>query len=260
MALSNGPSLLTLPPEIRNLIYGELLCIPNATPLSPFNSGPRFHERCSSGGNLMLSGERFPTHSHTNLLLCNHQLYNEFLAFLGTLNGAWEYAKLDCMAISGNLLPTWVIFPAGHTPSIGTLDIDLRVWWINSVDASCIWVTLSSCLDNLLCGLLKFGPTLRSNGHHVSMMSVDLVSIRILLQTHIIEEELGDFDEDSQPDDKIGTEIGIEIEKFLEMKAPWILARHSVKMLRLKLKLGAKLWDSVIVARSRGSAIGNSGV
>ena len=74
MALSNSASVLALPREIRDLIYKELLRIPNTTPPSPSGRGFGFYESFDYNHYVDMSSERFLAHSHLNLLLCNRQL------------------------------------------------------------------------------------------------------------------------------------------------------------------------------------------
>ena len=203
MALSNRPSLLSIPREIRNIIYKELLYIRTVIPPSPSDPGLRVTEPLKGICYIGLSSERFPAHSHINLLLCNHQLSAEFLEFLDTANRVWEYAKLDCMATNSGVWPTWTIFPAGRAPKIRNLDIDLRVWdfitpdgvYCGLEESNLLWVELYHIL---LC-LFEDGPTFMPTHHDEDMTSVDTISIQILHQGPATEKGLSEYDEDSQP-------------------------------------------------------------
>ena len=174
MAPSNSPSLLSIPREIRDLIYKELLYIPIITPPSPSDPGLRFHEPFKGDYYFKLSSERFPTHFHLNLLLCNHQLHTEFLEFLDTTHSVWEYAKLDCMTEGLDMWPTWTICPADRSPKIRNLDIDLRVWNMGPLYARLLPPSISwYAFSRLLHRLLKYGPMLRFTGHGANMISVE---------------------------------------------------------------------------------------
>lgn len=248
MAPSNSPSLLSIPREIRDLIYKELLCIPIITPPSPSDPGLRFHEPFKGDYYFKLSSERFPTHSHLNLLLCNHQLHTEFLEFLDTTHSVWEYAKLDCMTEGLDMWPTWTICPADRSPKIRNLDIDLRVWNMGPLYARLLPPSISwYAFSRLLHRLLKYGPTLRFTGHGANMISVDTISIQILPQAP--DEEHSEYDEDSELE-----KIGNKFEKFIQLQ---LLEDFSGEVARLKLKYGDKVCE--FVAGKRESVIETSG-
>ena len=245
MALSNRPSLLSIPREIRNLIYKELLYIRIVTPPSPSDPGPRVPVLVSGsdcGYYLELSSQRFPAHSHLNLLLCNHQLYAEFLEFLDTDHCTWEYAKIDCMIEKHHIWPTWTIFPAGRAPKIRNLDIDLRVWDIPSM-AGRYWRmetarALSMACSDFLLRLLKDGPT-SVTIHDANIMAVDTISIQLLLQAPTTAKELRGYDENSRLEI-----VGIPVQKRLERLASRMLGDEEVA--RLKLKYGDKVCEIVV--------------
>ena len=193
-----------MPREIRNIIYKELVYIPNLIPLSPSDPGPRFSARTAGTYHvLQLSSERFPAHSHLNLLLCNRQLYAEFQEFLTSSHGTLEYAKVDCMIIKKKIWPTWSIFPAGRDPKVRNLDVDLRTWDPENLyldndrlrhGAQLLVKIVLMAFEHFLDCLLKWGPRLTHSG---DKMPIDTISVRILLQSSTpLVEELGDFDAD----------------------------------------------------------------
>ena len=128
MDSSNPMSLLSMPREIHDIMYKELVFARNIILPSPSDPGLRFPELSRRKYSFELSDERFPWHSHLNLFFCNHQLHPEFLEPLNAAHSTWGYAKLDCMIKDDCLWPTWTIFPASRNPKIRSLDIDLCVW------------------------------------------------------------------------------------------------------------------------------------
>ena len=252
MALSDSASLLALPQEIRNIIYKELLYIPNTIPLSPSHIGLRIRNQ---NGRFNLSSERFPAYSHLNLLLCNHQLCAEFLEFLESPQRAWEYAKLDCMMRDDHSWVTWTIFPAGRFIRVRNLDIDLRIWdVVTEWRATLLWIDFSY----LLLSLLDCGPTFRLGPRDAIIRSVDTISIRLLLQAPATEKKLYiHYDEDAEKELCIDYDeyaqlekVGVEFKESLPNLAARMLNVYEFdigcEVERLKLIYGDKVCEFVV--------------
>jgi len=131
---TQAPALLTIPREIRALIYTDLRRTPNSPPASPNDVGPRFETQVRRSSILVtcLAGERYLEHVHLNLLLVNHQIHTELSGFLNLSHGATPDGVfvLDCMMSKKSpcsLWPTWITFP-GPVTYIPTLEVDLRVF------------------------------------------------------------------------------------------------------------------------------------
>ena len=250
MALSNSASLLAVPREIRDLIYKELLRIPDTTPPSPSGRGFGFNESFDYNYYIDMSSERFLAYSHLNLLLCNHQLWVELLDFVNTAHSAWEYAKLDCMMNKDYLWLTWTIFPASRAPKIRSLDIDFRIWdFVNMPLHVCEDERLnvgpnvglnvgSMAIDCILYRLLAWGPGPTCSG---KMIPIDMISVHILLQAPTSEEELREYDEDAQLE-----KIGTDLERLLGRMASGRSYNLVGRVARLKLICGKMIREFVV--------------
>ncbi|MCJ1459188.1 hypothetical protein MMC28_009565 [Mycoblastus sanguinarius] len=123
-------NFLSMPREIRDLIYLALLQPPTEPPSAPENAGPRFEERCGDPTlRMFYSVELFPASAHLNLLRCNRQIGTEFqdvLARHGASQPEQDF-RLDLMTQRDKIWPTWIHFP-GSTERIRNLDVDLRVF------------------------------------------------------------------------------------------------------------------------------------
>ena len=134
MSLIQQPSLdieanlLSIPREIRDLIYTALLQIPNDPPTSPEEAGPRFRK-----GSSLYSVERYPEAIYAALLRCNRQLRDEFQEVLFARQPVRDF-RLDCMIKSDGLWPTWILLPCPGTRDIGVLNVDLRLFNVGHGD------------------------------------------------------------------------------------------------------------------------------
>lgn len=128
MALMQQPTteieshFLSLPREIRDLIYTALLQSPNSPPSSPEEAGPRLRK---SG--VLYSVEQIPEVLYAALLRCNRQISAEFHECLFACQSI-QGLRLDCMIKGYAVWPTWISFPFPEARNIGNIDVDLRLF------------------------------------------------------------------------------------------------------------------------------------
>lgn len=115
-----GVNLLSLPREIRDLIYTALLHIPNNTPASPKRQGPNFQVAC-----MFYSVERYPEAVYAPLLRCSRQISDEFREVLYARQPPRDF-RLDCMIKGHYAWPTWIVRPCPGTRVMDVLNIDVR--------------------------------------------------------------------------------------------------------------------------------------
>ena len=125
--LETEATLLTIPREIRDLIYTALLQIPNEPPPTPEAAGPRFRN-----GSTFYSMDLYPEAVYAGLLRCSRQISGEFQEALLARQPTRDF-RLDCMIKDDDVWPTWVLLPGPGTREIGTLNFDLRLFDVNDV-------------------------------------------------------------------------------------------------------------------------------
>ena len=119
--VKSNSSLLSLPREIRDLIYTALLQIPNDPPTSPEEAGPRLEKWW-----IHYPLQRYPEAVFAALLRCNHQISDEFREVLSARQPTTDF-RLDCMIKELDAWPTWILLPCPSTREIGILNVDLRL-------------------------------------------------------------------------------------------------------------------------------------
>lgn len=120
--MANEATLLSIPREIRDLIYTALFQIPNDPPPSPEEAGPRFRN-----GSTFYSVDLYPEAVYAALLRCSHQIRGEFQEALFARQPILD-CRLDCMIKDDDVWPTWVLLPCPGTKDVGILNFDLRLF------------------------------------------------------------------------------------------------------------------------------------
>lgn len=172
------------------MIYTRLLYEPQSPPSSPGDAGSRFAECNDRKGifTVYLADERFPGHTHLNLLLCCRQINREFSQLLALKFPLRQYLDftLDCMVMERALWPTWNVYPGLYTADIRTLRVDLRIWpMVNQSPNGCLRYLhrAISCLLNrfLHCGPRLTAPPPNPEGIHHDI-HIDTLCINIFAE------------------------------------------------------------------------------
>ncbi|MCJ1456920.1 hypothetical protein MMC28_007286 [Mycoblastus sanguinarius] len=117
------PTLLTLPREIRDLIYISVLQSPNDPPSSPQSTGPRITKHYHR---IQYPVPSRPQNASAGLVGCNRQIRSEIREVIQRKAAILD-CKLDFMIRDLDVWPTWVLFP-GPTKRIRKWDVNIRVF------------------------------------------------------------------------------------------------------------------------------------
>ncbi len=139
-----GTSFVSLPREIRDLIYRTLLQIPNNPPASPEEAGSVFRD-----WSLHNSVEKYCEATWAGLPRCNWQIHDEFREVLLAQKPDREPGdfRLDCMIEEGKVWVTWVTVPPPGTREIGVWNLDFRLF---ETDLSMIFSICRRCFPRPL--------------------------------------------------------------------------------------------------------------
>lgn len=118
---------LSLPRELRDLIYEWLVDERRRRPENPDDAGERSPVSPTTPGSIVYESKS-PKPAMLQLKLCNKQIYHEIHDTLkGHVNGDTGPTRLDIMVKGSAIWPTWIKLPA--TPYLDpTIQIDLRIF------------------------------------------------------------------------------------------------------------------------------------